>query len=174
MMVSPNYCLKCGTELADREVDHIMRQACPACDYVFYDNPLPVVAAIVEHGGDVILARNKAWPISWYALVTGFLERGETAADAVLREVKEELNLAGEIVSFIGVYSFFEMNQVILAYHVRATGEIRLGEELVDYKRVPPEKLKPWPMGTGAAVRDWIAARNQNLESTPTHHHGKK
>ena len=52
------------------------------------------------------------------------------------------------------------MNQVIVAYHVCAEGTITLGEELADYKRVPPEKLRPWPMGTGQAVSDWLAARH--------------
>jgi hypothetical protein len=51
------------------------------------------------------------------------------------------------------------MNQVIMAYHVRAEGTIILGEELADYKHVLPALLRPWPMGTGEAVRDWLAAR---------------
>ena len=53
------------------------------------------------------------------------------------------------------------MNQVIVAYHVRATGTITLGDELADYKRVAPDNLRPWPLGTGEAVRDWLAARTQ-------------
>jgi protein tyrosine phosphatase (PTP) superfamily phosphohydrolase (DUF442 family) len=42
---------------------------------------------------------------------------------------------------------------------VRAQGEIRLSDELVDYKRVAPEKLRPWAAGTGYAVRDWLKRR---------------
>jgi ADP-ribose pyrophosphatase YjhB (NUDIX family) len=90
--------------------------------------------------------------------VSGFLERGETPEAATLRELKEELGLDGEIVAMIGVYAFVEMHQLIVAYHVRATGTVRLGDELADYKRVPPDRLKPWPMGTGHAVRDWLHA----------------
>ncbi len=160
----PTYCPHCTTPLVEREDGGLPRPACPLCDYVFYDNPAPVVAALVEHEGDVILARNKGWPEKWFGLVTGFLERGETAQQGVLRELKEELDLDGEIVSFIGVYHFFEMNQVILAYHVRAEGAITLGDELADYKRVAPEKLRPWPLGTGHAVRDWLAARQNGTE----------
>ena len=162
MSVTPTYCLRCATPLVEREDSGLKRAACPKCDYVFYDNPAPVVAALVEHEGDVILARNKGWPETWYGLVTGFLERGETAEAGVLREVKEELDLDGEIVSLIGVYSFFRMNQVIVAYHVRAKGTIMLGDELADYKRVPPEKLRQWPTGTGQAVSDWLAARHDS------------
>ncbi len=36
--------------------------------------PIPVVAAIVELDGMVILARNRLWPEKMFGLVTGFLE----------------------------------------------------------------------------------------------------
>ncbi|HOJ14540.1 MAG TPA: NUDIX hydrolase [Deltaproteobacteria bacterium] len=96
-----------------------------------------------------------------FGLVTGFLERGETPEDAVLREVEEELGLKGELIGLIGHYSFFEMNQLILAFHVRVEGEPRLGGELAEYRRVSPEKLRPWPFGTGYAVRDWLEMRRR-------------
>jgi NAD+ diphosphatase len=51
------------------------------------------------------------------------------------------------------------MNQLILAFHVPARGEIVLNEELAAIKRVPVERLKPWTIGTGPAVRDWLANR---------------
>jgi hypothetical protein len=57
----------------------------------------------------------------------------------------------------VGPYSFPERNELIVAYHVVAQGEILLGDELAGYKRVDPDKLRPWPMGTGHAVRDWLA-----------------
>ena len=49
------------------------------------------------------------------------------------------------MVGLVGVYSLAKMNQVIVAYHVRAEGEIELGEELAAYKSVPIDRLKPWP-----------------------------
>jgi NAD+ diphosphatase len=155
------YCPSCATPLASREVEGHSRMVCPSesCGYTFYDNPVPVVAALLENRGTVILVRNKGWPEKWYGLVSGFLEKGESPEDGVLREVKEEVGLKGEIVSFIGAYPFYEMNQIILAYHVRAHGEIVVGEEIAGVKAVPPDKLRPWPLGTGAAVRDWLAAR---------------
>jgi len=144
-------------------LDGVERLICPNsdCRFVFYNNPTPVVAAIVEHDGDVILVRNKGWPESWFGLVSGFLERKEDPAAGVLREIQEELNLKGEVISLIGVYPFERMNQVIIAYHVRATGTIEIGDELEAYKRVHPDKLRPWPMGTGHAVKDWLERRAQ-------------
>jgi ADP-ribose pyrophosphatase YjhB (NUDIX family) len=155
------FCPLCGRALATRADAGPPRQACPDadCGYVFYDNPLPVVAALVEHEGQVLLVRNHGWPEKWFGLVAGFLERGETPCEGVLRELREELGLAGEIVRLIGVYGFQERNEVIVAYHVRATGTVVQGEEIAEVRAVSPERLRPWPFGTGQAVADWLAAR---------------
>ena len=155
------FCPKCGRDLKPAEIDNRTYLSCSSrsCDFVFWDNPIPVVAALVEREGIVILVRNKAWPQKIYGLVTGFLEKGETPESGVLREVKEELGLDGRIVEFIGVYSFFEMNQLILAFHVQVRGQIVLGEELAEIKMLPPQKLRPWAFGTGHAVKDWLEKR---------------
>lgn len=156
-----NYCPRCGGALVAGEIDSRQRIHCPSegCGYVFWDNPTPVVAAIVELGGDVVLVRNRLWPEKMFGLVTGFLERGETPEDGVLREVREELGLDGTLAGFVGYYSFFQMNQLILAFHVHTTGTPVLGEELAEIRRVSPERLKPWPFGTGYAVKDWLEKR---------------
>ncbi|MBN1453360.1 MAG: NUDIX domain-containing protein [Anaerolineales bacterium] len=153
------FCPQCATPLVTAEIDGILRQKCPACDFVFWDNPIPVVAAIVEHEGKVILTRNKGWPEKWLGIVAGFLEKGESPENGALREVQEELGLEGEIVSFVGHYPFELRNQIIFAYHVRAEGEITLGDELESIKAVPPEEVRPWDIGTGPALKDWLAAR---------------
>ena len=92
------YCAGALTPSADGRA----RARCPACGFAHYDNPVPVVSAIVEHDGRVVLARNKAWPPTWYALVAGFLERDEAPDDAVRREVKEELGLDALSTQLVG------------------------------------------------------------------------
>ncbi len=155
------FCLRCGTALGARDDGGRPRQACPAdgCGYVFYDNPLPVVAALVELDGNIVLGRGASWPAGMFGLITGFLERDESPADGALRELREELGLEGEVVRLIGVYPFPQRNELIVAYHVRAHGEPRLSDEIVEIKRVPPGRLRPWPFGTGLAVADWLRDR---------------
>lgn len=152
------FCPRCGTELVTRSLSERLRMACPqaTCGFIHYNNPTPVVAAIIEHDGAVLLARGKDWPDKMFALVTGFLEENEMPEAAVLREVSEETGLSGEIVSFVGAYTFDMRNELILAYHVRATGTINLSNELAEIKHIPKSKLKPWLFGTGLAVRDWL------------------
>jgi len=148
-------------ELTSTEIGGQPRLACPSpsCGFVLWDNPVPVVAGIVEIDGKVALTRAKGWPEKWRGLVAGFLEKGETPEAGILREVREELGLEGRIESFVGVYSFFEMNQLILAFHVRAEGTVTPGEELESVTLVPPEEIRPWSLGTGPALKDWLRAR---------------
>ena len=163
MMSEPavRHCLRCGDALVSKSDGERERLLCvrEGCGFVFYDNPTPVVAAITTRGEDAILVRPHTFPEKWFGLVTGFLERGETPEDGVRREVLEELGLPAVLVSFLGVYPFFPMNQLIVAYHLTVDGEVKLGAELAAYKLVPLAKLRPWPFGTGDAVRDFLARR---------------
>jgi NAD+ diphosphatase len=161
--LSFTYCPRCATPLAPREAAGKQRPACPkeGCGFVHWGNPTPVVGALVEHRGHIVLARGRGWPEKMFALITGFLEAEETPEAGVLREVKEELSLDAEIVSLIGVYAFDLRNEFIACWHVRAPDaqEIKLSDELEAWKAIPPEKLRPWDLGTGLAVRDWLARR---------------
>jgi NADH pyrophosphatase NudC (nudix superfamily) len=156
-----NFCPKCGKPLSDRTLEGRTRRVCAdaSCGYIFYDNPTPVVAGVVEHEGNVLLVRNHGWPEKMFGLVSGFLERNESPSDGMLRELREELGLEGEIVRLIGVYPFEMMNQLIVAYHVKASGTVKVGDELAGYKAIAPDKLRPWEFGTGQAVKDWLASR---------------
>lgn len=157
------FCPSCTTPLAFvselEDGGHKERLRCTACGYTHWNNPTPVLAAVVEYHGQILLARNAAWTGRMFALITGFMEAGETPRDGIAREVKEETNLEVQALQLIGVYDFQRMNQVIIAYHAQATGEIRLSPELVEYKLYAPEAVKCWPSGTGHALADWLRSR---------------
>lgn len=152
------FCPRCATPLVEKLAGGKPRPACPkdGCGFIAWGNPTPVVAAIIEHEGAVLLARGKGWPEKVFALVTGFLEAGETPEAAVLREVKEETGLDATLVSLVGVYPFELRNELIVCFHVTAAGPITLSEELEATKHIPKEKLRPWPFGTGLGVKDWL------------------
>ena len=154
-----SFCPRCATGLVVGQHAERDRAACPACGWVHWDNPTPVGAALIEYQGTVLLARNRAWAPKTFALVTGFLERDETPVAAIAREVLEETGLIVHACDLIGVYEFVPRNEVIIAYHVRAEGTVELGEELVEYRLLEPERVRPWPLGTGLAVADWLRAR---------------
>jgi NAD+ diphosphatase len=165
----PKHCVRCGAPLA-AIADKPGQRICTAadCAQITYLSPIPVVAAIVEREGHIILVRGHGWPETWYGLVTGFLEPDESPESAARREIAEELGLAVHSSRLIGAYPFARMNQVIIAYHTLASGEIVLdATELAGFKAVPVERLRPWDFGTGAAVRDFLAERARAAELSP-------
>lgn len=138
------------------------------CAFIQYKNPTPVVAAVIEYGDkQVLLGHNRAWPQKWFGLITGFLEKHEHPDECVIREVKEEVGLDGTIMSFIGHYTFRRMNQVILAYHIKADGDIILDDELDEVKVVPFAEVKTWPGGTGQALNDFLTNIGYEVEVIP-------
>ncbi len=160
------FCPNCATPLAPIEQledsGPKTRLRCPACAWTHWNNPTPVLAAVVEcadRGGRLLLARNAAWSQRLFALITGFMEAGETPQEGIAREVAEETSLQVDALSLIGVYDFQRMNQIIIAYHALAHGEIRLSPELAEYKLFAPQDVRCWPAGTGYALADWLRSR---------------
>ena len=160
------FCSHCGQALEwlsmEEDSGPKSRLRCAACGYTHWNNPTPVLAAVIElsdREGRVLLARNAAWSGRMFALVTGFMEAEESPEEGIAREVVEETSLQVDAVKLIGVYEFRRMNQVIIAYHVLAHGEIVLSPELAEYKLMEPAQIKCWPAGTGRAVADWLVSR---------------
>jgi len=160
------FCPSCATELAwlEREEDGgpTTRLRCPACDFTHWNNPVPVLAAVIEctdRDGQVLLARNAAWPGRFFALITGFMEAGETPEEGIRREVAEETGLQVSHLQLLGVWDFQRMNQIIIAYHAQAQGDIHLSPELAEYKLVAPQDVRCWRAGTGEALAAWLRSK---------------
>lgn len=160
------YCPQCRAELVlltqDEDGGPKERLRCPACGFTHWNNPTPVLAAVIEcvdREGRVLLARNAAWPGRFFGLITGFMEAGETPEDGIRREVAEETSLQVDALNLLGVWDFQRMNQVIIAYHAQARGEIVLSPELAEYKLIKPEDVRCWPAGTGQAMATWLRSR---------------
>ena len=132
------FCPQCATPLADitlaEDGGDKTRLRCPACDFTHWNNPTPVLAAVIEYNGQMLLARNAAWPGKMYALITGFMEAGETPEEGIAREIRRRPTSPPVPSSCLGVYDFQRMNQVIIAYHAVCHGEVKLSPELVDYR----------------------------------------
>ncbi len=161
-----NFCPNCATALriitADEDGGPKDRLRCPACHWTHWNNPTPVLAAVIEmpeHDGKVLLARNAAWTHRMFALITGFMEAGETPQEGISREVAEETSLKVDALDLIGVYDFKRMNQVIIAYHVVAHGEIVLSPELPSTSSIAPKTSGAGAPAPAYAVADWLTSR---------------
>ncbi|NBX22220.1 MAG: NUDIX domain-containing protein [Betaproteobacteria bacterium] len=159
------FCPQCATPLAEitlaEDGGDKTRLRCLSCEFTHWNNPTPVLAAVIEYHGQVLLARNAAWPSKMYALITGFMEAGETPEEGIAREISEETNLTTSALKLLGVYDFQRMNQVIIAYHAVCDGEVKLSPELVDYRLYDLQDVKCWPAGTGYALAEFLRSRGQ-------------
>jgi ADP-ribose pyrophosphatase YjhB (NUDIX family) len=66
--------------------------------------PVPTVDVIIEVGQKIVLIRRKHPPTGW-AIPGGFIDQGEKAEDAALREAREETGLSVTLTALFGVYS---------------------------------------------------------------------
>jgi NADH pyrophosphatase NudC (nudix superfamily) len=167
-MTGYRFCPQCATPLAwiaqQEDGGSRERLRCPACHWTHWNNPTPVLAAVVQYQDQILLARNAAWKGRMFALITGFMEAGETPQEGIAREIAEETNLRATGLELIGVYDFQRMNQVIIAYHAVCEGEVRLSPELAEYRLFPYEQVRCWPAGTGHALADWLRSRGYEPE----------
>ena len=95
-----NYCSKCGSPVTSRipPGDDRPRHICDACGTIFYSNPKIVAGCIPQWGEQLLLCRRAIEPRSGlWTLPAGFMENGESTAEAAARETLEEANARVEM-----------------------------------------------------------------------------
>jgi ADP-ribose pyrophosphatase YjhB (NUDIX family) len=159
------FCPLCGAPLGREAVPPDQREqaVCPRCRFVFYLNPKVVAATIPEQDGRLLLTRRAIDPgRGLWTFPGGFVDFGETAADAALRETWEETGLKVDLTGLLNVYSF-PGSPVIIVYTARvAGGTLTACPENDALEWVAPAAI-PWEAlafpSTREALREWAGAR---------------
>ncbi|OIP97791.1 hypothetical protein AUK40_02530 [Candidatus Wirthbacteria bacterium CG2_30_54_11] len=117
---------------------------CPACGR--YENRVATVDAVVVREGSVLLIKRKAEPYAGcWALPGGYMEYGETAEQASLRELKEETGLTASSGSLIGVFSDPDRHpqqRIGIAFAVKEwTGTLCAGDDAGEARWFPLSAL---------------------------------
>ena len=161
------FCHSCGGPVASREEDGIKRDFCPACNLIFYENPLPVVSAIVAEDRRILLVKRGKSPYkgSW-CLPTGFAETGESIEEAALRELEEETGIRGRILALADVQSYksrFYGDLLFISYEVEQTGgTLKPGSDTVAARYFPVDGLPRLAFPSNRdAVRSYIKSRSE-------------
>lgn len=139
------FCGRCGhpTELQLHE--RVL--ACRHCGALYYPRIAPCVIGIVVRGNTCLLAHNANFRDGLYSVIAGFIEPGETAEQALLREIKEETGIIAENPEYICSQPWPFPSQLMLGFvaNYRA-GEIQVdGMEITDADWYSPDKLPQIP-----------------------------
>jgi NAD+ diphosphatase len=96
----------------------------------------PAVIMLVRDGQDrCLLARGPQWPPGRMSILAGFVEAGESAEAAVVREVREEVGIAVEAVRYVASQPHPFPASLMLGFTARAVGDETLhpdNEEILD------------------------------------------
>jgi len=85
------FCGCCGSKTVHDTKERMMR--CNNCGNMIFPRIAPAAIIGLTHGDKIMLIRYANRGLSIYGLLAGFIEIGETAEEAVAREVMEEVGL---------------------------------------------------------------------------------
>jgi NADH pyrophosphatase NudC (nudix superfamily) len=96
------YCPKCGAAALRGVGLKLLR--CTACGFELYLNPAAAVAGVIvdEQGRMIVLVRGKEPGKGRWDLPGGFVDPGDTAEEALWREVREEIGLEVKGLRYLG------------------------------------------------------------------------
>jgi ADP-ribose pyrophosphatase YjhB (NUDIX family)/predicted GNAT family N-acyltransferase len=141
-----------------------MRPVCPACDFIFYINPIVAAGTLIERDGRVALVRRGVEPgRGLWGLPAGYVEADESAEEAAVRETWEEAHLRVEIDGLLDAFSYTSAQSrgvlLIYAAHV-LSGTLQAGDDAVDAGWFGPDELPEIAFRTHSeALRRWRQAR---------------
>ncbi len=145
-----NFCTQCGAKIELRipEGDLRLRHVCPQCGEIHYLNPKLVIGCIAEWDDRILLCRRAIDPRQGlWTLPAGFMENGESTAQAASRETGEEALARIEIGPLFVLVNIPHISQVHLFYRARlldtdfGPGEESLETQLFDEPDIPWDQL---------------------------------
>lgn len=114
------FCGRCGVPLAPATNERAL--ACAACGNVIYPRISPAIIVAVTDDDRILMTRYAHGPYRKRALVAGFVEVGETAEHAVMREVREECGLDVKNIRYFGSQPWGISGSLMLGYFAELDG----------------------------------------------------
>lgn len=135
---------------------------CLSCQFIFFLDPKVAVGTIIAQDGGIVLVKRAIQPAyGKWVFPGGFVDRGERAEAAAIRETREESCLEVRISRLLNVYSYTDHPVIIIVYVGEVVGgQASAGDETLEVGIFPPAEL-PWSElafpSTSQALHDYFA-----------------
>ncbi len=158
------FCVLCGGEMRLRHVlpDRKYLKVCSDCGYVDFPGPKLVAGCLViEHGKVLLLRRGLPPQIGRWTFPGGYVDLGETPAQAALRETAEEVGLTAQLGRLLGVYADPANPQAAVVVYLAESGagEPSVSSEATEVRYFAADEI-PWDevafRTTRDALKDWV------------------
>ena len=158
------FCSACGQSVhsAVPQGDNRPRFVCASCGTVHYENPKLVVGCVPEYQGRILLCRRAIEPRhGFWTVPAGFMEIGETLAEAAIRETREEALAEVELGELFALVDVLQAAQVHAFFRARLPApEFGAGAETLECRLVTPAEI-PWDELAFPSIRialeTWLA-----------------
>jgi ADP-ribose pyrophosphatase YjhB (NUDIX family) len=141
------FCTYCGGSLrhGTPEGDDRPRHICDACGAIHYQNPKVIAGCIPVWQDRVLLCKRAIEPrLGYWTLPAGFMELGETLAEAACREAREEANVEVELDQLYAMFSLPHISQVYAFFRARMVEErFSAGAESLEVRLFREAEI-PW------------------------------
>jgi NAD+ diphosphatase len=120
------FCGRCGARTTLNDVE--MALHCAACNMLYFPRISPCIIVLVTQGQRCLLARHARVKSTRFSCLAGFIEVGESAEQALIREVKEEVGIEVANMCYITSQNWPFPSQLMLGFMAEYAG----GELTVD------------------------------------------
>jgi len=130
------FCGDCGYPTVSTEGGFMRTCTNPQDTHRHFPRTDPAIIVLVQRGAEALLARQPTWPAGRYSIVAGFVEPGESAEDAVKREVQEETDIDVAAVRYHSSQPWPFPGSLMLGYMAEAASSaIRLVDQELEKAR---------------------------------------
>jgi len=160
------FCPLCGASMASRMVlpERASRKVCAQCGFVLFPGPKLVAGCLVIDAGRVLLIRRGIAPaLGKWTFPGGYVDFGENAADAAVRETREEVGMRATLGPLVGVFTDPQSVALTVVVYLAEPGPDApgLSDEASEVRYFGPDEI-PWHdlafPTTIDAVTAWLAS----------------
>lgn len=132
--INSQYCGRCASKL--EAVFDSVEKKCTRCSLSIFPKMSPAVMVLIYRDNEILLARSPHFKAGMYSAVAGFIELGETAEMAAIREVQEELGIQIKDLAYFGTQTWPFPDSFMIAFKAKYdSGELKIDKTEIEDAR---------------------------------------